>query len=357
MKTFYEIQRSVLANYDKDITKLQDDLKSIEQAKSAINSALDMVYEYKMPFMKKRAFITLKAKYSTGHVTAVNGSTTITGIGTTWTIDMVGQRIVITDNTDGDAIYDIAGFTDTMHLILETPYINTGAVVADYAIYYCVYSLPVDFKTLDTFNSITMSIVDYIDYPQLILDASESSTAPGRVVFLGVTNTPLYNTGTVALTKGSNAVVGTATVWDSSIVGKYIQFGTYGKCFLVSTWTDATNITLSSAYDSDDITAASYQIQPPGIIQVRFHGMPVTAKIVPFSYWPKATPLFADTDIPPTALPDMLLFFGGIWIMAKGGEQTAEAGAKVDFKAELMKLAIIPLTEEQNEIVPEFGGN
>lgn len=53
--------------------------------------------------------------YTTG--TASQASDEITGVGTTWTSDMVGRSFVFADDTDGGTI---TGFTDATHLIVST---------------------------------------------------------------------------------------------------------------------------------------------------------------------------------------------------------------------------------------------
>ena len=52
--------------------------------------------------------------YSTGTVTATNGSTAIVGAGTTFTAAMVGEYIKVTDYW-----YKIESFTDTTHIVID----------------------------------------------------------------------------------------------------------------------------------------------------------------------------------------------------------------------------------------------
>ena len=55
--------------------------------------------------------------YGTGTVTIANGDTTVTGNGTTWTDDMVGQYIFM-----GNWLYEIATFVDVDEITLTGPY-------------------------------------------------------------------------------------------------------------------------------------------------------------------------------------------------------------------------------------------
>lgn len=68
--------------------------------------------------------------YTTGTVTATNGSTTITGSGTTFTVAMIGRYFNITDTggTGDGNWYRITGFTSTTALTIENKY--DGATVS-----------------------------------------------------------------------------------------------------------------------------------------------------------------------------------------------------------------------------------
>lgn len=81
------------------------------------------------------------ADYTTGSVVSVaNGGTAVVGTGTSWTTDMVGRYIQITETTaanGGDGFwYEIAAVADTTHLTLLKPYEGTSiaAATASYTI-------------------------------------------------------------------------------------------------------------------------------------------------------------------------------------------------------------------------------
>jgi len=71
-------------------------------------------------------------------VNASNGGSIVTGTGTTWTLDMVGRYIMITNTTaanGGDGFwYEIGGFIDSTHVSLLKPYEGT-AIAAGTAAY------------------------------------------------------------------------------------------------------------------------------------------------------------------------------------------------------------------------------
>lgn len=81
------------------------------------------------------------ADYTTGTITSVaSGGTAVVGSGTTWTRDMVGRVIQITQTTaanGGDGFwYEIGGWTDATHITLLKPYEGTSisAATAAYTI-------------------------------------------------------------------------------------------------------------------------------------------------------------------------------------------------------------------------------
>src|SRR5690606_34137837 len=71
-------------------------------------------------------------------VNAANGGSIVTGSGTTWTLDMVGRYMMITNTTaanGGDGFwYEIGGFIDATHISLLKPYEGT-AIAAGSAAY------------------------------------------------------------------------------------------------------------------------------------------------------------------------------------------------------------------------------
>jgi hypothetical protein len=81
------------------------------------------------------------ADYTTGTITSLtNGAKAVVGSGTTWTADMVGRFLRITETSaagGGDGFwYEIGAFTDATHITLLKPYEGTtlAAATAAYAI-------------------------------------------------------------------------------------------------------------------------------------------------------------------------------------------------------------------------------
>ena len=83
---------------------------------AAVTNGLEIYYE-------PRDHQLVNEDYSTGTVAVVNGSTTVTGSGTTFTNTMVGRTFQVTDGSDGYN-YKIAGYSSASVITLEEPYIG-----------------------------------------------------------------------------------------------------------------------------------------------------------------------------------------------------------------------------------------
>lgn len=73
-----------------------------------------------------------KDDYSTGTVTITNGSTTVTGVGTSWTQAAHGNmQFQVTDGSDGNW-YEILSVSSTTSLTLKTPYVGPSVAAVAY---------------------------------------------------------------------------------------------------------------------------------------------------------------------------------------------------------------------------------
>jgi len=111
----------------------------------------------------------LPAPYTTGTASATNGSTTITGAGTTWTSDMVGRQIML--NSQGVPWYDITAFVSTTEITLDRAYSGADLSGVSYELSQVYVSAKSDF---DYF----ISILDperewklHFDIEQQVLDS------------------------------------------------------------------------------------------------------------------------------------------------------------------------------------------
>jgi hypothetical protein len=143
----------------------------------------------------------------TGTVTVTNGMPAIVGVGTLFTTQLVVGGLVQFGNQLG-TVYTILSITDDLNLTLTATF--TGATLA------------------------------------------------GTTIVSGV-GPPAFLTGTVALTNGSAAVVGTGTLFTTElVVGQTIQFGNqFGTVYTVLTITDDLNITLVTTFTGTTTASTS----------------------------------------------------------------------------------------------------
>lgn len=98
------------------------------------------------------------------------------------------------------------------------------------------------------------------DAIQMGLDRATSKTLPYLMSEGIITTVAPYETGTIAMTNGSASIVGTDTVWASSMVGRKIRFNGENAYYRIKTVTDATHIVLETVYQGTTDTDATYSI-------------------------------------------------------------------------------------------------
>jgi len=103
-------------------------------------------------FMKKKVKNIGQADYTTGTITATNGSATITGSGTTFTSGMVGRFLKVDD--DGEW-YEIDSFSSTTSITLKTKYQGTTVSGASYTIGE-MPALPENFHMLPVYYAVSI---------------------------------------------------------------------------------------------------------------------------------------------------------------------------------------------------------
>jgi len=103
---------------------------------SVVTNGIKLVFEPKHLFLSQ-------ADYTTGTITATNGSQTITGSGTTFTSAMVGRYLEATDGTDGNN-YRISAYASATSLAIENYWQGTSGIGKTYRISE-VMDLPAEF--------------------------------------------------------------------------------------------------------------------------------------------------------------------------------------------------------------------
>jgi len=100
-------------------------------------------------FFHATGTITLTEPYETGTVTTTNGSTTVTGLGTTWvSATHVGQKFRLTDIAERYDVYTISAVGSTTSLTLDRSWAPDAQAAEAYRIYQNEYALPSDIQRL-----------------------------------------------------------------------------------------------------------------------------------------------------------------------------------------------------------------
>lgn len=99
-------------------------------------------------------------KYTTGTIVATNGSTTITGSGTTFTSAMVGRYFKVDDVTSDGNWYRITGFTSSAVVTIENKY--DGATTSSKAFIIAeTFALPEDMQMLPLYYTMMHYYLGY----------------------------------------------------------------------------------------------------------------------------------------------------------------------------------------------------
>lgn len=158
------------------------------------------------------------ALYNTGTATVTQNSTTVTGSGTTWTMNMVGRQFRIGTSTP---IYTIAQFISATELALDSPWGAETATLQPYLIYQCFFPVPSDFHQFWTlwdpaFNwqlwlNINQSEITLVDAQRSnVGNAYCASFRDYTASQVGIVNTPLAVLGSGPSPISSGSYLGPA---------------------------------------------------------------------------------------------------------------------------------------------------
>jgi hypothetical protein len=359
MISFREIQTRVCRGFDwpsiAELLETDEGQDTLDEIKAVINDAYEKLLAYKqaMDWQKRDGVIVTKASYTTGTVTVTQGDRTITGAGTTFTRDMVGQKIQITNSADtldpANDVYRITAFVSATELTIDIGYIPADGSGLSYEVFYDTYVLPPDFSSFEVARRVD-TMVTYHNDDHYLRSSSSTDANPYAMMLLGLSVSPFYDggdTATVSITQGLKAAVGVNTAWDSTMVEKYVRFGNHGKLYRIDAVSDANNLTIDKAFAGDTVTAGTHQIEPPGMYLARFVAAPTVARMVPYRYWPKFIRLESDDDVP--IVPNEHVLVDGakwLWHDQEGHTALSEKWER-KFYNTIERLEINKMTQEQ----------
>ncbi len=281
--------------------------------KDAIQTALYRATAQDLPYLMSESFITTIAPYTTGTVTATNGSATITGSGTTFTSAMVGRKIKVgSDN----AYYRIKTFTSATSIDLEANYQGTTASAQTYTIFKDEYRMAAEMDVYKVLRQIENSIAIYDLDPTAfdLVNPTPDESGDPRWSILAGSKLDTYTTGTVSITVNTSTLTGSGTAWtgvEGLGKGSKITIGVY--TYTVKSVDSDTQIII---YENASITASgsAYTVSLDNYI-IQFNPYPDAARNIYYRYQRLPFPLIDDEDIPD--LPDQwqhILITGGlIW--------------------------------------------
>ncbi len=284
--------------------------------KDAIQWGLDELTSHDLDYLLTDGVFTTIAPYTTGTVSATNGSKTVTGSGTTFTSAMVNRKIRIDNQSE---YYRIAAFVSTTEVTLETTYEGTTVSDKTFSIYKDEYRLAPDVDVYrfmrDVENNTTLISLDKnrLDF---LHPSQQGEGTPLFEVFVG-TKLDTYTTGTISGSVASSTVTGSSTAWTSvQGLGKGTRLTVGTNVYTVKSVDSDTQITIYETLSSA-LSAASYSLSMDNII-VQLSDIPDDAINIYYRYQRIPFPLINDQDIPdlPEKYHNLLITYGLMWVWA-----------------------------------------
>jgi hypothetical protein len=303
-----------MAIYVKPFTQIYEDVM-LEMRENSTDAAVEKKYKrrvndiyvreirskFEWDWLRAVGTITLKAKYSTGTVSVVNGSAAVVGTGTTWTSAMTGMKFTVPNTNEIYTFTRTAATTGTISPVYQ----GATNATASYAIFEYVYPMASDYSRMTTEPGL------YYDYStgRTIVEwknnkyfrdhfTTQSSTFPtffaeypvkSSTGLLQIQIMPPVDTARIlsyeyikALPELTEFTTGTATtsagsasVTTSSDYSAFISAGQYFRIDADSTWSkittvSTTTLTLADLYPSSN-TTASYTVSDVPDIPYTLH--------------------------------------------------------------------------------------
>jgi len=298
----------------------QDDL-----IKDGIQMGLDRATMVDLPYLMTEGVITTVAPYETGTVTVADGSKTVTGLLTVFTLAMVGRKIRIGGE---NAYYRIGAYVSGTELTLETAYRGDLTSGNTFTIYKDEYRLPANLDIYKVMRQLENK-VSLVDIEASAFDISEPSPStqgnPNYNILSG-TKLDTYAIGTVSGSVNLSALTGVDTLWTTvDGLGKGSRLTIGSNVYTVKSVDSDTAITI---YEKFIVTVASvtYILHLDNYI-LQLFPIPDSAKNLPFRYQRIPEMLYNDQDIPdlPEKYHYILITAGLIWAwMTKDKEEATK---------------------------------
>jgi len=316
------LQFSTIVTRVKDITKLSNKDSLI---KDSIQMGLNRLTSEPLPYLTEEGVIQTVAPYETGTVSVTNGSATVTGSGTTFTLAMVGRKIrVAGENT----YYKIKSFSSATSITLENNFIGSTQSGSSFSIFKDEYRLAPDLDNYKAFKNLNnnSSIIDVDPLSFDIVQPSPSATGTPLFSILQGNKLDTETTGTVSGSVNTTTLTGDSTTWTSVEGlgrGSRITIGTV--VFTVKSIDSDTQITTYEAIPATISASTSYIILLDNYI-IQFYNIPDSQEVIRYKYQRIPFPLVDDEDIPdlPSKYHHILVTAGSIWAWATKDKKESE---------------------------------
>lgn len=292
--------------------------------------------------LQKQFPIVTIASYSTGTVSTVATSSTVTGVATVFTSEMVGRKIRIGSDATS---YLIRAVFDPTHLEIETTYPLTAQSGVSYTIFQDVYELPPDCSSISTVQRMGFNrTLDSKTIPWLTTRYADPLQRTGEPLFWGlISYAQTWESGTAqAGTSADELVVSGLTYedYDGYYEGWYVYNTTVRAKGLVAYYNAATltmqlrpNIIGQAAGDTFSITKRS--------IKILLRPTPLSAFSLVVTGFKDATLFSLDTDYENEIdgdYEDILVSRAcAIWFLNKDEKKYASYQSEAEKKLEELK--------------------
>ena len=304
--------RVQIAQFVESITKVTDQRSLVN---ASINMALERVSQYHdWPFYLdyKNGVIKTIALYNTGTIDLTNGSTSVSGTGTTFTAAMVGRKIRVQNEMPYYRIATYVSADGAGAITLDNPYQGTTATGLSFEVFQDEYRLNADVDKQKMMRQIQNSVPITDLTPKnfdTLYPTPQAYSDPMFSIIVG-TDVATYSTGTIEVASSAlTTITGSASPAWTSVEGlgrgSKIRIG--NNVYTVKSVDSATQLT---TYESMAVVSAgaAYVITLDNII-AQLYLIPDTARLIYYRYFRKPQPLANDYDLPdmPDAFHHILL--------------------------------------------------
>jgi hypothetical protein len=337
LATFEDIYKEVIRNVGLDPSKGS----WVVLAKKWTNAAYQEINNrYPWPWIMSRASFKTTALESAGTVAVTQNSRTVTGSGTSFGSDHVGQIFMLQGDI-GDK-YRILSVASATSLSLEQPFIDDSQSGVAYHVWKKYYTLASDARQI-----IGMRRVNNLPVYFIFKDDFEKRY---RHPHLGTFSywslwgfdykKRSYSTGTVQAGDATSTLTGSGTSWLGNVEpGDKISVNSL--IYHVSSIDSDTQITIIEKFTSSVAAGTSYSIVSEKAPTVILSGTPDPVELIEYEYHRKTFPLLDETEVPniPQQFFDALVIGG----MKYGFEYLGsprDVQLSAQFEAEMKKAAL-----------------